>query len=114
MDVLAELEKLRLDHLVVDEDCWYSCPESGECCNQYEGTGCNCGADDHNEILDGIIEWLKSPKTEKRFGCHFNRFPISNYCALDDNDDKDHCQYASRLYDQGKTKADCMYWREIE
>jgi hypothetical protein len=33
---------------------------------------------------------------------------------LDDNDDKDHCHYATRLYDQGKTKTDCEFWKERE
>ena len=116
MDIIAELEKLRRTHLVVEEDCWYSCPKSGECCNSVQNeTNCNCGADEHNKILDGIIECLKSPKTEKRFGCQFNnRFPISNYCALDDNDDKDHCHYATRLYGEGKPKINCEFWKEIE
>jgi len=59
MDIMAELEKLRRTHLVVEEDCWYSCPKSGECCNSVQNeTNCNCGADEHNEILDGIIKEL--------------------------------------------------------
>ena len=57
---------------------------------------------------------LESTK-EKRFGCHNGTdHPISSYCALDDNDDKDHCQHASRLYDQGRAKVNCPYWREIK
>ena len=59
MDIVAELEKLRRTHLVVDEDCWYSCPKSGGCCNDVSGDDCNCGADDHNKILDGVIKWLR-------------------------------------------------------
>jgi hypothetical protein len=30
------------DHFVLEEDCWYSCPERGECCND-DAKGCNCG-----------------------------------------------------------------------
>jgi len=62
MDIFAELEKLRKKHYVNDEDCWFSCPKSGECCDEWmiEHSECRCGADEHNETLDGIIEWLKS------------------------------------------------------
>jgi len=60
-NILKELEKLRLDHYINDEDCWYSCPKSGECCNGSEDQDhCNCGADKHNEILDKIILMLKN------------------------------------------------------
>lgn len=27
------------------EDCWYSCPRSGNCCNDTAGDECNCGYD---------------------------------------------------------------------
>ena len=69
MDIFAELEKLRRSHHVCDEDCWYSCPKSGENCMDNEvgplndRGSCDCGADKHNETLDGIIEWLKGPIT---------------------------------------------------
>lgn len=66
MDALAELEKLRLDHFIADEDCWYSCPKSGKCCRDDGETGCNCGADEHNKILDGIISFLKQSKLRGR------------------------------------------------
>ncbi len=26
-------------------DCWYSCPKSGQCCNDTAGDECNCGYD---------------------------------------------------------------------
>lgn len=67
MDIIAELEKLRWTHLVVEEDCWYSCPKSGECCNSVQSeTDCNCGADFNNEILDGIISSLKRSRLRGR------------------------------------------------
>lgn len=50
-----ELEKLRLPHLVVDGDCWFSCPKSGECCNEESKDVCTCGADEHNAMLDRIL-----------------------------------------------------------
>lgn len=59
MDILAELEKLRRSHYICDEDCWYSCPLSGNCCDHEREKKCNCGADKYNAILDGIIAELK-------------------------------------------------------
>jgi len=63
MDIFAELEKLRREHYVNDADCWFSCPKSGECCDEWMITHaeCTCGAGEHNETLDGVIEWLKDP-----------------------------------------------------
>ena len=59
------LEKLRRSHLLVDEDCWYSCPSA-----QYEDgssgycgpdTGCNCGADEYNAIIDAALHPEPTP-----------------------------------------------------
>jgi chromosome segregation ATPase len=47
------IEELRLSHAVI-EDCWYSCPESGECCDRRETT-CNCGANKHNAKIDLLL-----------------------------------------------------------
>jgi len=59
MDVLSELEKLRASHFYCD-DCWYSCPKAQYgCCDATQGDDCNCGADDHNDRLDKIIQYLK-------------------------------------------------------
>lgn len=53
--LLASLELLRRRHDEC-EDCWYSCPKSGECCNDdLDPEKCNCGADRHNERLDEVI-----------------------------------------------------------
>lgn len=52
------VEQLRLPHLVV-EDCWYSCPKSGECCNDGAGSECDCGADQHNARVDSLIAYLR-------------------------------------------------------
>jgi hypothetical protein len=58
MDVLAELEKLRMNHNYC-EDCWYSCPKAEDgCCDDTQGDNCNCGADEHNAILDSIIKYI--------------------------------------------------------
>lgn len=60
MNILAELEKLRQHH-VYCEDCWYSCPKAEDsCCDDRQGNECNCGADEHNAILDGIIAYMRS------------------------------------------------------
>jgi len=50
------VESLRRLHRVVEGDCWYSCPASGECCRDNGSTGCDCGADRHNAIIDNIVK----------------------------------------------------------
>ena len=58
MDIVKELEKLRMTHKCC-EDCWYSCPKSEDgCCDEREGDECNCGADQHNATLDSIIKYI--------------------------------------------------------
>ena len=58
MNLLVELEKLRVPHNYC-EDCWYSCPKAVDgCCDEREGTECNCGADEHNATLDKIIRFV--------------------------------------------------------
>ena len=59
LDQLREaLSNAKIKHLVV-EDCWYSCPKSGECCDdremEREQAECNCGADDHNQTIDKVL-----------------------------------------------------------
>ncbi len=50
------LRESRRDHLVVDGDCWYSCPKSGNCCNDGEDKDhCNCGADRWNANVDAYF-----------------------------------------------------------
>ena len=57
MNIFIELEKLRQDHVECN-DCWYSCPKSENgCCNYSEGDDCNCGAEEHNNRLDNIINY---------------------------------------------------------
>ncbi len=54
-NVVDMLDELRLPHSTCD-DCWYSCPKSEDgCCNDDVGTECNCGADEHNSIIDKLI-----------------------------------------------------------
>lgn len=62
MDIFAELEKLRREHLVVGGDCWYSCPKSDDCCNELPEDMCTCGADADNALLDAIIAELHDYK----------------------------------------------------
>ena len=57
---IAELEKAliasKIPHADNDEDCWYSCPKSGHCCNsQLPDDFCNCGADAHNARIDAAM-----------------------------------------------------------
>lgn len=58
--LVRKLESLRRSHYVC-EDCWYSCPASGECCRDYDETRteCDCGADEHNAQVDEAISLLE-------------------------------------------------------
>ena len=50
--LLKALGQSKIPHLVVDGDCWFSCPKSGECCDDSRSKGgCECGADAHNERI---------------------------------------------------------------
>jgi len=55
---LAKAEELRLSHYYNDDDCWYSCPASGQCCRENAGLKCDCGADAHNARVDELIKLL--------------------------------------------------------
>lgn len=59
-DLISFLESLKRKHHINDDDCWYSCPASGECCNDAL-TNCNCGADDFNDKIDNKIKELNIP-----------------------------------------------------
>ena len=44
-------------HTVIDEDCWYSCPMSGQCCNdELPEYKCNCGAASHNAEVLALVD----------------------------------------------------------
>lgn len=52
------LNRLRRSHYECG-DCWYSCPKSeGGCCNDAE-SGCTCGADEHNAIIDSLLAHVR-------------------------------------------------------
>ena len=55
--LVKRLDELRITHHTCD-DCWYSCPASGDCCNEFSGNECDCGADEHNAKLDAILAAL--------------------------------------------------------
>ena len=51
----AALEVAKIPHYVC-EDCFYSCPKSGECCDSdTDPTMCTCGADAHNAKIDEAL-----------------------------------------------------------
>jgi hypothetical protein len=54
-DLEAALRSLRRAHYVC-EDCWYSCPKSGECCRDDVGDWCTCGADEANATIDQALK----------------------------------------------------------
>lgn len=58
----AALVAAKIDHLVVDDDCWMSCPKSGQCCNDTIPQNlCNCGADAHNARIDAALAAARRP-----------------------------------------------------
>ena len=72
-----EIDRLRnalmaakIPHQVVDDDCWFSCPLSGECCNDKAPQVCTCGADDHNAKIDAALvperEWRRGESSSGR------------------------------------------------
>lgn len=42
------------------EDCWYSCPKSGECCKDNDEDECNCGADRQNSVVNECLVILNA------------------------------------------------------
>lgn len=49
------IEQARQEHFLSDEDCWYACPKSGNCCDPAKPKDqCNCGADAHNAWIDEL------------------------------------------------------------
>ncbi len=51
------LKVLRSDHHYDCEDCFYSCPESGNCCDErLAGSECTCGTDQRNAIIDNALK----------------------------------------------------------
>lgn len=60
------LRQAKRQHLIVEEDCWYSCPRAlqddgtSACCTESAeadaATGrCTCGADKHNAAIDAVL-----------------------------------------------------------
>lgn len=50
------LKALGLRHHYSCEDGWYSCPKSEDgCANDAEGDDCNCGVDNHNELVLALL-----------------------------------------------------------
>lgn len=59
-EIKTKLESIRMGHHINVEDSWFSCPKSGDCCNEaLPNDYCNCGADDRNKTIDEIIEMLE-------------------------------------------------------
>ena len=49
------LHAAKRDHYVCGGDCWYSCPKTGESCNELPNDVCDCGADAHNAKIDEAL-----------------------------------------------------------
>jgi len=54
INVIQELEKLRRHHYNNFEDMRYSCSKS-EAWGKNNTSDCDCGADEHNRLLERII-----------------------------------------------------------
>jgi len=53
----ATLKQLRTEEHYECEDCWYSCPKSGECCDERQDKDdCLCGTDKRNAIIDSALK----------------------------------------------------------
>ena len=59
VDTIAKLrdalESLRRPHLAVEGDPWFSCPKHPEYAGTQKPDICDCGADDHNAIIDKAL-----------------------------------------------------------
>jgi hypothetical protein len=63
-ELIAFLVEAKRGHYYC-EDCWYSCPKAAEgCCDESQGTDCNCGADEWNAKVDAMIARLE-PQEDK-------------------------------------------------
>lgn len=60
MSIIEKISKLKLKHHYCD-DSFYSCPKHEDgCADKAAGDTCNCGADDHNRIVDEVISGVAS------------------------------------------------------
>jgi hypothetical protein len=63
--IVAEVNKLTLQHHQC-EDSWYSCPKSEDgCCDENAGDKCNCGAEEHNNQVNRVIEIIRALDTKE-------------------------------------------------
>lgn len=61
MDTLIDkMLRLKVTHYYC-EDGWYSCPMEPEegCHNEDEPKVCNCGADEHNKLVDEVVQEIR-------------------------------------------------------
>ena len=59
MDILKEIEGLKINHYYC-EDSWYSCPlAQGGCCNDSKLYECDCEALAQHRKVDEILEELR-------------------------------------------------------
>lgn len=111
--VMTDLEQaiaaLRQSHAICD-DCWYSCPKSGECCNEGAGDECNCGADALNAKVDAILRALPpAPQADasddvlKVFGGTSMTLISDIIDALGDWHDEGYCDGPQDLIDEIKS-----------
>lgn len=65
-DNIEKLKELALRSHYYCEDPWYSCPKAPDGCANDCVTGCNCGADEHNEKVDKLMEEIRMEYEDMR------------------------------------------------
>jgi hypothetical protein len=62
---VAIIEKmLTWTHDEID-DCWYSCPKSGDCCDERaDRNTCTCGKDHRDALLRDVLKHLGVPQAQ--------------------------------------------------
>ena len=61
-ELLSRLDKEAYHY--VCEDCWYSCPASGECCDDRQDDTCNCGANTENILRKDAATAIRTLELE--------------------------------------------------
>ncbi len=89
--IVSHMQKKRLlgAHLVIEEDCWRSCPLSGGCCNPSEPLECTCGYDARVERIAHIIADCKA-EVRERVAAYRDEWDILK--RLDELDARCKCQ----------------------
>src|SRR3990167_8003446 len=63
--LVAKLEPVA--HYICEEDCWYSCPKSGDCCeDRVDENKCFCWADNENKLRAEVVTALTAALEDRK------------------------------------------------